>query len=195
MVEDLVVAHAVAAAALLEQVGRIGHAFHAARDHHLAAARDQLVVREDGGFHACAAHLGERHRAGALRQTTLEARLARGCLTLACHQAVAEQHFLDQLRLDACALDSRLDGRAAQIVGGQIRKVALECAHRCARCADDDDRIVVLLAHVDLLESNGLMECGKLMRREECGDGCESYCAASCSRSLAMRECSRRSLS
>jgi hypothetical protein len=142
VVKNLVVAHAVAAAALLEQVGGVGHALHAARDHHVAAARHELVVREDGGLHASAAHLGQRHRAGAARQAALETSLARGRLALARHQAVAEQHFIDLLGRHARARDGGLDGGAAQIVRGEVGKVALERAHGGAGRADDDDGVL-----------------------------------------------------
>ena len=147
MVEDLVVAHAVAATALLEQVGRVGHAFHAAGHHHVTATGHELVVREDGGFHAGAAHLGQRHRAGAARQATLEAGLACRRLALACHQAVAEQHFVYLLRGHAGARHGGLDGSAAQVVRSEVREVALERAHGGARRADDDDGVLVGCRH------------------------------------------------
>ena len=141
MVINLVVAHAVAATALEHEVRRVGHAFHATGHQHVVRACDQHVVREHGRAHARAAHLGQRDRARALGQTALEARLARRRLALACHQAIAKQHFADQLGADACALNGCADGGTTQVVGGQCRKVALEAAHGGARCADDDDGI------------------------------------------------------
>ena len=143
MVKNFVVTHAVAAAALLEQIRGVGHAFHAAGNHHIAAARDELVVREDGGFHACATHFGQGDSARALGQAALEAGLTCRRLTLACHQAVAKQHFFDLLRLDACALNGCLDRCTAQIVGCQIGKIALKRAHGRAGCTDDDDGILM----------------------------------------------------
>jgi hypothetical protein len=86
-------------------------------------------------------HILDSVTAPALGQTALEARLARWRLALACHQAVAKQHFGDQLRADACALHGGFDRCATQVVGGQRGKVALEAAHGGARCADDDDGI------------------------------------------------------
>ena len=69
-----------------------------------------------------------------------------GRLALAGHQAVAEQHFGDQLgpepRAGRRALHRGLDRRAAQVVRGQRREVALKTAHRGAGGADDDDRVV-----------------------------------------------------
>ena len=84
---------------------------------------------------------GAAGRARALGQTTLEARLARWCLTLACHQAVAKQHVGDEFRADACALDGGLDGCATQVVGRQRGEIALKAAHGGAGCADDNDGI------------------------------------------------------
>ncbi|MOA09461.1 hypothetical protein D3C78_1292920 [compost metagenome] len=137
VVENLVVAHAVAAAALLQQVRRIGHAFHAARDHHIAAAGHQLVMGQQRGLHARAAHLGQGHGTGALRQSALEPGLARGRLALTGHQAVAEQHFIHLLGGDACALDCGPDGGTAQIMGRELGKIALEGAHGGTGSAHD----------------------------------------------------------
>ena len=46
VVEHLLVAHAIASARLGQQVGRIGHRFHAAGDHDVHAAGDEQVVRQ-----------------------------------------------------------------------------------------------------------------------------------------------------
>jgi hypothetical protein len=112
-------------------------------------AGQQHVVREHGGLHAGAAHLGQRDGAGALGQAALERGLARRGLALAGHQAVAEQHFADGVAGDAGALDGRLDGGAAEVVRGQGGEVALEAAHGGAGGADDDDGF-----------SHGVTPCG-----------------------------------
>jgi hypothetical protein len=122
VVEDAVVADAVAAAGLGQQVGRVGHAFHAAGHHHLRAAGQQHVVREHGRAHARAAHLAQGDGAGALGQAALETGLARRGLALAGHQAVAEDHFVHLSGLDAGALDRGLDGRAAQVMAASEAK-------------------------------------------------------------------------
>ena len=90
VVINFVAAHAVAAAAFEQQVGGVGHAFHATGYQHLVRTRQQHVVAKHGRAHARAAHLGQRHRARALRQAAFERRLARRGLALAGHQAVAE---------------------------------------------------------------------------------------------------------
>jgi hypothetical protein len=147
------VTHAVAAAALEQQVGRVGHALHAAGDHHLVGARQQHVVGEHRGLHAGAAHLGERHRPRALGQATLEGSLPGGSLPLAGHQAVAEQHFAHGVGRDASALDRGPDGGTTEIVRGQGREIALERTHGCACGTNDDNRFRHGFSFVGQLES------------------------------------------
>ena len=53
------------------------------------------------------------------RQAAFESGLARRCLALPCHQAVAKQHFGHQLGRDAGTLDRGLDGHATKIVGSK----------------------------------------------------------------------------
>ena len=98
VVVNTVVADADAAAAFQQQMRRIGHALHAAGDHHVAAASDQLIVGEQRRFHARTAHLGQRHRTRAGRQAALETGLPRRRLALPGHQAIAEQHFVNEGR-------------------------------------------------------------------------------------------------
>ena len=147
VVKHLVVAHAVAAPAFFQQIGGVGHALHAARNHDLAAAGHDLVVGQDGGFHARAAHFGQGDGTGALRQAAFETGLAGGGLALAGHQAVAKQHFFDFFWGDASPRDGGLDRSAAQVVRGQVGKTALEGTHGGAHGADDDDG-VLLVGHV-----------------------------------------------
>ena len=141
MVEDAVVADAVATARLGQQVGGVGHAFHATGHQHFVAACQQHVVRKHGSTHAGAAHLAQRDGTSALGQPALERSLACRGLALARHQAVAENHFSHQLGRNTGALDRCFDGGAAQVVRGQRSEVALEGTHRGAGRADDDDGI------------------------------------------------------
>ena len=151
VVKDAVVAHAVAAPAFLQQVGGVGHTFHTACHHYVVAPGQQHVVREHGGFHARATHFGQGDGPSALRQAAFKRRLARGGLALACHQAVAKQHFTNQIRGDTRTFDRCLDGRTAEVVGGQRREVALECAHGGAGGTEDNDGI----GHVVSLNKGG----------------------------------------
>ena len=141
VVEDLAVADTNAAAALGQQVRRVGHAFHATGHHHVVAAHQQHVMRHHGGFHARAAHLGQGHRARAFGQAALERGLPRRCLALTGHQAVAEQDLGHEIRRDIGAFHGGLDRGAAQVVCGQRGKVALEAAHGSARGTNDNNRI------------------------------------------------------
>ena len=103
------------ALACKRQVGRIRHAFHAARNHHFGTARRQHVVAKHGGAHARAAHFGEGHGAHAVGQTGAAHGLARGRLPLARHQAIAKQNFIDGVQRHARTLDRRLHRNRAQL--------------------------------------------------------------------------------
>ncbi|MNG78267.1 hypothetical protein D3C79_368360 [compost metagenome] len=142
VVDDPAVAHAVAATGLVQQVGRIGHAFHATSHHHISGAGQQQVMGHDRRLHARTAHLVQGGAGGVLVQPGAQRGLARRCLALACRQHAAEQHLLDTGGIDAGALDGTTDGGAAQLRRGQALEVALQAAHGRAHGADDDDRII-----------------------------------------------------
>ena len=93
-----VVADARAAAVLGQQIGRVGHALHAAGDDDLGRARGQRVVGHDRRLHARAAHLVDRGRLDALRQARAERRLARRGLAEARGQHAAHEDLVDRLR-------------------------------------------------------------------------------------------------
>ncbi|MCY1360175.1 hypothetical protein D9M69_467900 [compost metagenome] len=57
-------AHAVSGTGAIQQVGRVGHAFHATGHHHIGTARQQHVVGQNRRFHAGAAHLVQGGAAG-----------------------------------------------------------------------------------------------------------------------------------
>ena len=57
-----VMPNANAAAALEQQVRRVGHALHAARHHHVVAAGQQHVMRKHSCLHARPTHFGQRDR-------------------------------------------------------------------------------------------------------------------------------------
>ena len=97
-VDDLAVAHAVAAARLGQHVGRVGHALHAARDDDLRVADQDLAARVHHRLQSRAAHLVHRDRADRDGQPRLDHRLARGRLTHAGGQHVAQDRALDRGR-------------------------------------------------------------------------------------------------
>ena len=138
MVEHLAVAEAVAAARLGQQVGRVGHRFHAAGDDDAVGAGEQAVMAEHGRLHRRAAHLVDGRAAGRQRQSGLQRGLPGGRLALAGLQHAAHQHLLDQLGGHAGTLDGGPDGDGAQVGGGQAGEAALEATHRRAGSGDDD---------------------------------------------------------
>ena len=77
--------------------------------------------------------------------------LARRCLALAGHQAVAHQHLVDGVAGDAGALDRGLDGDGAELVRGEGAEVAQHAADGRARGGNDDNGI----GHGELLVWNG----------------------------------------
>ncbi len=60
MVERPAMAEAIAAACLVEQIGRVRHALHAAGDHDAVGADGDQIMRQHGRLHARAANLVDR---------------------------------------------------------------------------------------------------------------------------------------
>ena len=82
------------AAARRRQVGRIGHAFHAARDCDRGASGRDQIVGEHRRLHARPAHLVDGAGAGRKRQPGADRRLASRRLSLASGKDAAEDDFL-----------------------------------------------------------------------------------------------------
>ncbi|NKC14348.1 MAG: hypothetical protein GKR94_19850 [Gammaproteobacteria bacterium] len=64
MIDDFAMAHAHTASRAIQQIGRVGHAFHAACHHHLIAAGFEQIMGQHDRFHARAAHLVDGGAAG-----------------------------------------------------------------------------------------------------------------------------------
>ena len=141
MVEHAAVAHAVAAACAVQQVRRVGHAFHAAGNHHINAAGQQRVMGKHRRLHARAAHFVEGGAAGGLVQPGAKRGLACRGLAEAGRQYTAEQHFIHGIAGDAGTLDGGANRRGAQLRRGQAFEIALEPAHGGACGADNYDGI------------------------------------------------------
>ncbi len=104
-VEEHVVHHPVmadprAAAMLGQQIRRVGHALHAARDEKIDRARGERFGAHDRRLHAAAAHLVDRGRLDRLWQACLERHLARGGLAKAGGQHAAHIDALDRIARD-----------------------------------------------------------------------------------------------
>ena len=67
VVEYAVVPDTHTTACFGQKVGGVTHTFHTPCHQHIVAVSKQHVMRQHGGFHARAAHLGQRDRPGALR--------------------------------------------------------------------------------------------------------------------------------
>ena len=141
VVQNLAVAHAVAAARAVEQIGGVRHALHAAGDHDVGRARRDEVVREHDGLHAGAAHLVDGGAGRRFRQARAERGLAAGRLALACREHAAEDHFFDVIARESRPLDGGPDRGGAELGRLHVLEVALEAAHRRARRTDDNDGI------------------------------------------------------
>ncbi|EAZ58424.1 hypothetical protein PA2G_01665 [Pseudomonas aeruginosa 2192] len=141
VVEHLAVAHAVAATGALQQVGRVGHAFHAPGQRDPGAAGEQRVMGEHQRLHARAAHLVQRRARRAARQSGAKHRLARRRLALAGGEHAAEHGLVHFVGLQARPLHRGAHRRGTEGSGVDVLEVAEEAAHRGADGADDDDRI------------------------------------------------------
>ena len=139
MVLDLAMAHAQAGAGLLDHIGRVGHAFHAAGDHHAVAAGLEQVMRQHHGLQARAAQLVDGGAAGGGRQAGIQRCLAGRALLEAGGQYAAHDHFLHVGRLDTGTGHGLADGKGAQLHGRHAGQAALEATHGGAGAADDDD--------------------------------------------------------
>jgi hypothetical protein len=142
VVIDGVVASARAAAMLLEQVGRVGHAFHAAGDDQVDRAAGQRLGAHDDRLHARAADLVDGARLDRLGQARLKRNLAGGGLAEAGRQHAAHIDALDVLALHTGALDRGFDGGGAQVGRRNVGEHARKTAHRSAGVRKDDDRII-----------------------------------------------------
>jgi hypothetical protein len=94
MILDFGVTHAQAGTGFLQDVGRVGHAFHATGDHHLIAAGFQRIEGHHHGLHARAAQLVDGGATGGGGQAGVERGLARRALLEPCRQDAAHDHFL-----------------------------------------------------------------------------------------------------
>ena len=141
------VADTIAAACLWNDVRCVSHRFHTAGDHHFIAACADRVKRHHGCLHRRAAHFGQSDRACGHRQTCRQQSLTCRCLTLTGHQAVTEQNFFHQLRLDTSTFNCSFDCHCTELTGGQGCEITLKCPHRGTGCANDYDRVCHVFLH------------------------------------------------
>src|SRR4029079_8393551 len=136
-VECLRVAHPVAEAGLLEQVGRARHRRHPAADADLEVAGADRLVEDADAADAARADLVDGLRRNLLRDAALYLRLAARDLALARLEHLAEDDVLDLLALYLCALERRLDRLPAEVSCVEGGEAAADLPERGARGADD----------------------------------------------------------
>src|SRR5262245_28324511 len=121
-----------------EQVGRLAHRLHPACDRHLRVARPDRHVGEAERAHARGADLVDRLGGDLLRDPRPDLRLARGDLTLAGLQDLAEEDLLHLPGIDSGAVEGRLDRVAAEIGGLEGGDGAAHLAEGRPCCSEDD---------------------------------------------------------
>ena len=141
MVIRSVVTDARPATVFLQEIGRIGHAFHTASDDQVDRASSQSFGTHDNRLHARTAHLVDRGRLHRFGQTGLDRGLTRRCLTQTRWQHATHIDALDIIRIDARTFDRCPDRRSAQIRCGNVGEHALHATHRGTRVGQDDDGI------------------------------------------------------
>ena len=135
------VAHAEAAARLREQVGGVGHRFHAAGDDDVGVAGlDGLRGERDGAKARSADHVdGDGADLG--REATEDRGLARGILSEARGDDVAHDALVDLAGLELRSLDGFADGDCTEACCGDVGERTLKLAHRGSDARDDHDLI------------------------------------------------------
>ena len=141
MIVGGVMADARAAAMLLEQIGRVGHRFHAARDDQIGIARRERFGTHDHRLHARSADFVNRCRLDRFGQPGLDRSLARRGLAKPGGKHAAHVDAVDIAAVDASALDRCPNCGGAEVSGGGLGQAALHRAHRGAGGRKDDDRV------------------------------------------------------
>ena len=141
MVIGGVMPNARAAAMLLEEVRRVGHALHAAGNGEVERTGGQRFRRHDDRLHARSADLVDRGRLHRGGQAGLHRGLAGRGLAQPGGQHAAHVDPLDVLAFHPGPFDCGLDGNRAQIRGGDFREGTRKAAHRRAGIRENHDRI------------------------------------------------------
>ena len=132
VIDNAVMAGAVAGAGLGQQIGRIAHALHAAGQHDRGRACIDDVMGQHGRLHAGATDLVDGGGAGGVGQFGAAGGLASRCLTLSGRQYVAHENLIDPLGCNLGPLQRRADHVGAELVCAERRQFAHETAQRRA---------------------------------------------------------------
>ncbi|MND97863.1 hypothetical protein D3C80_901940 [compost metagenome] len=71
VIVDFAVAHAIAATRFFEQIGRVGHAFHAASNHNVRTSCGNEIGAQHDGLHARSANLVDGRAGHILREASM----------------------------------------------------------------------------------------------------------------------------
>ena len=113
-IDEFAIAQAISATGLGQQVGGQGHVFGPAGDDQFGVADLDRLSGQHDRFEAGTADLVDGRGADRRSQAGAERGLTCHVLAKTGADHVAEDHFVDLVRGDVCALNGRLDGRAAQ---------------------------------------------------------------------------------
>jgi hypothetical protein len=141
VIDDPVMAGAITAARLGQQIGRIAHALHTTGQHDFGRAGIDDVVSQHGRLHAGAADLVDRGGAGGVRKSGAARGLARRGLALSGRQHVAHEDLVNALRRQFSPLQRGSDHVRAELVRAEGGQLAHEPAKRRAGGGKDDDGI------------------------------------------------------
>ena len=136
-VDRLGVAHPVAEAGVLQQVGRLRHRLHAAGHRHVEVSGADGLVDHPGRADPGGTHLVHGLARDLLRDAGLDLGLAARDLPLTGLQHLPEYHVLNLIRLYLRALEGGCDGGAAEVSGIEGGQAAAELPERGAGGAED----------------------------------------------------------
>jgi len=97
--------------------------YHAAGHHDVGIASLDHLIREINGVQTRETHLVHVDRGNAHRNSGLARRLARGHLTLSCHQHLTHDHVVDVFGLHTGAFKCGFDGESAEICSAELMPV------------------------------------------------------------------------
>jgi hypothetical protein len=136
-VNQLAIAHAIAAPRVRQQVGCIGHRLHTSGDHDLRIAQRDGLRAERHRLQPAAADHVDGQRRDVVGEAAVERRLTRRVLAESGGQHAAHDALIDRLRGNTRAGDRRAHHDRAKLRRTQLRKRSLELPYCCSDGADD----------------------------------------------------------
>src|SRR5882762_10557991 len=120
------IADAVTGARLRQQIRAVGHRLHPARDDNFRFAKLHRLRRQRYGFESGAANFVDGHRRNARIAAALERRLPRGILSKPRLHNVAENRFVNLIRIEAGAANRFSNRFAAKFRRGEPGETTLK---------------------------------------------------------------------